>query len=200
MNQGMERPRQPFPSLPSGIDRKVKKHFDRFRGKDSSPPELKGTGLSLFDGQNFVDYARSWRTEPKWRDPETGAVLRGGLDDLLENEAGDLVVLDYKTRGSEPKEETGVPEYYRRQVNLYNMILRENGYSTADQGLILYFYPDRFTENGDFSFHTELRRTETDAEEAKKLVRDAVKTVEGPAPEHDPDCEYCEWMLNRKMH
>lgn len=196
MNKNLKRPRQPFPSLPSGIDKKVKSYFDSFRDKNESPPELEDMDLEIFNGQEFVDYARSWRTEPKWRDPETSAVLRGGLDDLLENRDGELVVLDYKTRGSEPKEESGVPEYYHRQVNLYNLILEENGYETADHGAILYFYPDRFTEHKGFDFHTELRKIKIDTISAKKLVRDAVEVAKGPAPEHDSSCEYCQWSLN----
>jgi len=195
MNENIERPRQPFPSLPSGIDGKVKEHFDRFRGKEEKPPELRGTELELFDGQNFVDYARSWNTEPKWRDRETGAVLRGGLDELLVNEEGEMVVLDYKTKGYEPENE--VPDYYRRQVELYSLILEENGYRTADQGVILYFYPDSFTRDGGFNFHTELKRTDIDTERAKKVVRDAVKTTEGSLPGHGESCDYCEWEKGR---
>jgi len=102
VNEKVKRPTRPFPSLPNGVDREVKNHFDRFRRKDEVPPELEDRDLELFDGQNFLDKARSWKTEPKWRDRKTGAILRGGVDDLLLD--GDkIVVLDYKTRGYPPK-------------------------------------------------------------------------------------------------
>ena len=192
VNDKVKRPSGPFPSLPSGVDKKVKKHFDRFRKRDGSPPELEERDLELFQDQEFLEKARSWRTEPKWQDPETGALLRGGVDDLLVD-GEDIVVLDYKTRGYPPKGENGAPGYYERQVNLYNLILRENGYETADYGLILYFYPDKVNEEGDFVFHTELREVEVNMEKAREMVRDAVETLDGSIPPHDKNCDFCDW-------
>ncbi len=194
VKKGIERPSGPFPSLPSGVDERIKNHFDRYRANGGLPPELEEVNgeLELLKDQEFLEKARSWRTEPKWHDNETGAVLRGGVDDLLKS-GEKIVVLDYKTRGYPPKGNNGAPHYYRRQVNLYNLILRENGYETADYGLILYYYPDRILENGDFLFHNEIRKTEVDAGKARKLVRDAVETLEGEIPEHSEDCDYSEW-------
>ncbi|MFT4892854.1 MAG: CRISPR/Cas system-associated exonuclease Cas4 (RecB family) [Candidatus Nanohaloarchaea archaeon] len=196
VNEKVNRPSGPFPSLPSGVDQKVKNHFDRFRQKDESPPELQDLDLKLLEDTEFLENARSWRTEPKWHADEIDAVLRGGVDDLLRDENGDIVVMDYKTRGYPPKQDNGAPDYYRRQVNLYNLILRENGYPTADYGLILYFYPEKFTENGDFVFHTEIREVEVDMEKARGMVEDAVETLEGGKPDHSDECDFCGWSVN----
>ncbi|MDY6776858.1 MAG: PD-(D/E)XK nuclease family protein [Candidatus Nanohaloarchaea archaeon] len=192
VNQGVKRPSGPFPSLPSGVDEVLKEHFDKFRERGEVPPELEGEGLELYPGKEFLEKARDWRTEPKWRDPETGALLRGGVDDLLVKD-GSIVVMDYKTRGYPPKEESGVPEYYERQVNLYNLILRENGYGTRDFGLILYYYPDEVNPEGDFVFHSELRRVPVDVEEARRRVRESVETLKGEPPSHAEDCDYSDW-------
>ncbi len=192
VNKGVERPSGPFPSLPGGVDEILKKHFDSFREDGGVPPEIEGEGLRLYPDRDFLEKARSWRTEPKWKDPETGAVLRGGVDDLLLKD-GKIVVLDYKTRGYPPKQDSGVPEYYERQVNLYNVILRENDYNTQDFGYILYYYPDQVNGKGDFLFHSELRKVPVDVEEAKDWVRDAVETLEGRPPRHSEDCDYSDW-------
>ncbi|MFB6213875.1 MAG: PD-(D/E)XK nuclease family protein [Candidatus Nanohaloarchaea archaeon] len=195
VNEGVKRPSGPFPSLPGGMDQEIKNHFDRYRAKGEVPPELEEADIDAepLSDQEFLENARSWRTEPKWRDPETGALLRGGVDDLLRDEDGSIIVMDYKTRGYPPKEENGAPDYYERQVNLYNLILRENGYGTRDFGLILYYYPDRVVENGDFVFHRELRKVPVDIEKARRTVRNAVDVLEGPMPEHSEDCDFCEW-------
>jgi CRISPR/Cas system-associated exonuclease Cas4 (RecB family) len=195
VNKKINRPSGPFPSLPSGVDQKVKNHFDRFRQKDESPPELEDLDLTLLEDSQFLQKARSWRTEPKLRLNELNAILRGGVDDLLEDQSGNIVVMDYKTRGYPPKEDSGAPDYYRRQVNLYNLILRENGYKTKEYGLILYFYPEKFTESGGFLFHTEIRKVDVDMEKARKMVEDAVNTLEGEIPEHSENCDFCEWNL-----
>lgn len=195
VNEGVERPSGPFPSLPSGMDQKIKEHFDRFRRKNETPPELEEVDIDAepLDDKDFLEKARSWQTEPKWRDPETGALLRGGVDDLLRSKTGKIIVMDYKTRGYPPKGKNGAPHYYERQVNLYNLIMRENGYETEEFGLILYYYPDRVNGNGDFVFHRELRKVDVDIPGAKQLVRDAVETLEGEKPTHSDRCDYCDW-------
>lgn len=195
VNEKVKRPSGPFPSLPGGMDREIKNHFDRFRENGGVPPELEEADIEAepVKDKDFLENARNWQSEPKWKDPETGAVLRGGVDDLLRSGDGDIIVLDYKTRGYPPKQDTGAPDYYARQVNLYNLILRRNGYDTEDFGLLLYYYPDRVMENGDFVFHRELRKVEIDIRKARSWVRRAVKVLDGPIPEHSDDCDFCGW-------
>lgn len=194
VNESIKRPSPPFPSLPSGMDEEIKNHFDRFRRRGETPPELSEEEIDAdpLKDRELLEKARNWREEPKWRDPETGALLRGAVDDLLS--LGDkIVVLDYKTRGYPPRQEKGAPPYYRRQINLYNLILRENGYRTADFGLILYYYPDHIQGDGDFIFHRELRRVPVDIQEARGWVRDAVKVLDGEIPPHSQGCDFCDW-------
>ena len=197
VNQNVKRPSGPFPSLPSGVDDKMKDHFDRFRETDQSPPELQSLDLELLEDKDFLENARSWRTQPKLRFDNLDALLRGGVDDLLRDEDGEIVVMDYKTRGYPPKKKDGAPDYYRRQVNLYSLILSENGYRTADYGLILYFYPDKFTDEGDFVFNTEIREVDIDLGEARKMVEDAVETLDGEIPDHSEQCDFCEWKIDK---
>lgn len=194
VNENVKRPSGPFPSLPSGMDQEIKNHFDRFRERGEVPPELEEADIEVepFSDREFLEKARDWRQEPKWRDPETGALLRGAVDDLLEQD-GKIIVMDYKTRGYPPKQDMGAPSYYRRQVNLYNLILRENGYRTADFGLILYYYPDYVEKDGNFVFHRELRRVPVDIKKARKSVRDAVEVLDGEIPPHSDGCDFCEW-------
>ncbi|MFB6217350.1 MAG: PD-(D/E)XK nuclease family protein [Candidatus Aenigmatarchaeota archaeon] len=175
------------------MDSKIKEHFDRFREKGEQPPELKESGIEAIPIQDeeFLSNARKWQTEPKYENEDLGVVVRGGVDDILRAENGSLIVLDYKTRGYSPGDEA--PDYYTRQVNLYNLILRENGYPTKDFGLLLYYYPDEILEGGEVIFENEVKRVDVDIEEARSFVRDAVKTLEGPIPEHNDDCEFCEW-------
>lgn len=198
VNKDEDRPEPPRSSLPMGMDLMVKDHFDNFRSNGERPPELDHLGVEAepYPDEDFLNDARHWNSPPKWEDPETGTVLYGGVDDLLLSENDKIIVIDYKTRGFEPKEETGAPDYYSRQVNLYNLILRGNDYETEDFGLILYYYPDKVKENGDIIFHKEWRRVEVDIPKAKQMVRDVRETVEGPKPEPDPECDYCDWNRN----
>jgi len=195
MNKGIKRPSGPFPSLPSGVDEKLKQHFDSFRKRGEKPPELVESKVqaNLLQDQEFLDNCRSWRREPKYKDPKTGALLRGGVDELLRAEDDSIIVLDYKTRGYSPKEET--PDYYSRQINFYNLILRENGNQTKDYGYLLYYYPDEILENGNFVFHDQIKEVEVNVEKAKQTLREAVRILEDSIPDHSEDCDYCDWRL-----
>ena len=55
-----KRPSTPFPSLPSGMDKVLKEHFDRFMEKGKLPPELREQecakeGCSLFDDKEKLE-------------------------------------------------------------------------------------------------------------------------------------------------
>lgn len=193
LNEGLGRPSGPFPSLPGGMDREIKAHFDRCRARGVLPPALEGqVDERLHTDQSFLDAARDWRRDPRLRDDELDVVLRGGVDDLLEADDGSLVVLDYKTRGYPPKGD-GAPDYYVRQLNLYTLLLRETGHPTADHAYLLYYHPDAVGDDGAVGFHTDLVRVPVDIGAARRLLADAVATLDGPLPDAAADCDFCEW-------
>lgn len=194
VNERADRPGGPFPSLPDGMDRTIKAHFDRYRRKGALPPELAGTvDAALETDRAFVERCRAWQADPTYVDRDLGVVLRGALDDLLRTPEGSLVVLDYKTRESPPPGETGTPDYYARQLSCYGLILRSNGHPTADHGMLLYYSPDVVTDDGAVRFHTELRRVPLDLEAVRGSVEGAVETLRGPLPDHQPGCAFCAW-------
>ena len=67
-NEGIERPRGIFPSLPSGMDGVFKDYFDGFRKKRLLPPEIEGKVI----GKLFDDLEKL----TKWREIDFG---RGGF-------------------------------------------------------------------------------------------------------------------------
>src|SRR3989344_7162620 len=54
------RPSGAFPSLPSGMDKMIKTHFDKFRDNGSLPPELNHHGVDavLFNDRELL---KTWR-------------------------------------------------------------------------------------------------------------------------------------------
>lgn len=193
-NKKIKRPDGIFPSLPGGIDRVLKKYFDKYRGE--LPPEIKGK----VDGQLMPDLElmnkwRNWRTGLEYHDKAQDAVLFGALDDCLID--GDYYIpLDYKTRGSAPKE--GASEkYYQTQLDTYNLMLNANGYKTKDYAYLLYYFPEKVETDKLIKFDIELVKIETDLRRIKKLFSDAVAVLKGPVPETSKECEYCKWLLRR---
>ena len=62
-NKGIKHPETIFPSLPSGMDKILKEHFDRFMKRGELPPELctkkECTDLKLFDDEELLKVWRS---------------------------------------------------------------------------------------------------------------------------------------------
>lgn len=195
VNEGLERPSGPFPSLPSGMDAAIKEHFDRHRRAGTVPPSVAdATGGRLYPDQDDLDRCRSWQTEPSYPLPDSDVVLRGGVDDLLELPSGEITVLDYKTRSSAPE---AVPAYYRRQLALYSLILAAGDYDVADHGYLLYYHPDGVGDEGAATFATAVERVPVDTGRAERTVVDAVETLNGPRPAPDDDCAYCDYVAER---
>jgi len=82
-NKGIHRPNGPFPSLPGGMDRKLKVYFDKYRKMGKLPPELNGKVVGkLYDDMAKMDLWRNNRKGLSWTD-EDGNTLAGAIDDCL---------------------------------------------------------------------------------------------------------------------
>ncbi len=187
----ISRPSGIFPSLPSGVDKMLKEHFDRFRDNNDLPPELKHHKIDaqLFDDKELL---KKWRNNLKgieFKDEENDILLHGAVDNLLSKE-GKLIVLDYKTRGFALKEDTA--HHYQDQLDIYNFLLRKNGYETEDYAYLLFYMPERVLESGEFIFKNELVKMRVDVEHAEFLFKRAIKLLKEDCPE-----ETCEWCRGR---
>ncbi|MBI2045345.1 PD-(D/E)XK nuclease family protein [Candidatus Pacearchaeota archaeon] len=187
-----KRPAGIFPSLPSGMDSVLKKHFDTFMEKGKLPPELcdnaECKNFKLFDDKELL---KEWRNSRKglWYEDKDGNVLHGGIDNMLVNKAnGKFIVLDYKTRGFPLKEDTH--EYYQSQLNIYAWLLEKLGYKTENYAYLLFYYPKEVAETGEVIFDNVLKKMAISKEDAEKLFKDALKLLNGSCPKQT--CEWCE--------
>ena len=180
--KNIKRPAGIFPSLPSGMDGILKVHFDKFMEKGELPPEIKELkGCRLFDDREKL---KIWRSNFKGLEYTEGDVmLRGAVDNILVK-GKKLIVLDYKTRGFPLKDDTH--EHYRVQMDLYNFLLRKNGYNTEDYSYLLFYYPNRVNDNGEVVFDTKL--VKINVGDGEKVFKKAIKLINGEEPK-----EKCEW-------
>ncbi|MFH1751849.1 MAG: PD-(D/E)XK nuclease family protein [archaeon] len=191
--KGVRRPNGIFPSLPSGMDKILKEHFDRFMERKQLPPELKENGCvegcKLFEDKEKLNVWRNNFKGLQFVDKISGVMLRGAIDNILvKNDK--LIVLDYKTRGYPLKDDTH--SYYQAQMDLYNYLLRKNGYKTEDFTYLLFYYPNKVTVTGEIIFDTVLKRIETSAVDGEKLFKQAIKVLQLKIePEGKKGCEWC---------
>ncbi len=193
-NKNFKRPDGIFPSLPSGMDRILKEHFDSYTKKGQVPPELKEIkDIKLFEDLTKLDVWRSNFRGIKFEADEY--ILKGAVDALLVNKKNSkLIVLDYKTRGYPLKQDTHV--HYIEQQALYNYILRKIGYETEDYSYLLFYHPDKVMENV-FLFHKDLVKIKTAAEIAENIINKALEILKKPIPEASADCQYCQYREAR---
>ncbi len=187
----IKRPDSIFPSLPSGMDKILKEHFDKFMEKNELPPELKEqkevNNLKLFNNKELL---KEWRSNQKgiqYLDKKSNILLRGAVDNILVK-GKKLIVLDYKTRGYPLKEDTH--EHYQTQMDIYNFLLRKNNYETEDYTYLLFYYPNKVTETGEVIFDTKLIKMKTSAEKGEKVFKEAIKLLNGNCPKES--CVWCE--------
>ncbi|MDP3916764.1 MAG: PD-(D/E)XK nuclease family protein [Nanoarchaeota archaeon] len=164
--------------------------------KDELPPEIRKQGVAngykLIDDKAILEIWRKNRKGVQYKDKTSGIILMGAVDNILSN-GKKLVVLDYKTRGYPLKEDTA--EHYQAQLDIYNFLLRENGYDTVDYAYLLFYHPEKVLDNGDVVFNTDLVKINTNAENGSKVFRKAIKILESnKAPESSRDCKFCKYL------
>jgi hypothetical protein len=184
-----KRPSGIFPSLPSGMDSILKKHFDKFCEKGLLPLELRKEneckGCKLFDD---FDLLKDWRSNFKgisYSDKE-GNILHGAIDNLLVKDKK-LIILDFKTRGFPCKEDT--QDTYQNQINIYNFLLKENGYDVENYGILLFYYPKEVLDTGEVKFETELKKMSVSIKDAESIFNRAIKLLNSECPEDT--CDWC---------
>lgn len=185
-----KRPAGIFPSLPSGMDSILKIHFNKFIEKKQLPPELCGNGdcknMKLFDNHELLAI---WRSNFKGivYEDKRGNILKGAVDNILVK-GKKLIVLDYKTRGFPLKEDT--TEHYQNQLDIYNFLLRKNGYQTEDYSFLLFYVPKEVLETGEVIFDTTLKKMKINVKNAETIFNKAIKMLNGDCPKES--CEWCE--------
>lgn len=191
MHKVWKRPAGIFPSLPSGMDNILKKHFDKFMEQGLLPPELAENkdckGMKLFSDKEKL---KVWQANLKGIQftDKKGNLLRGAVDNIL-TKGKKLIVLDYKTRGFPLKEDTA--DHYQLQLDIYNFLLRKKGYETEDYAFLLFYVPKEVMSGGEVVFDTTLKKMNTDPKRGEKAWKKALELLEGDAPKKHKDCPWC---------
>lgn len=185
--------------MPSGMDAVIKKYFDKYRAKGKLPPELEGKIKGkLFDDINRLERWRNWRiNELRYEDKTLDVTLVGALDDCLVD-GQFFIPLDYKTKGSEVKENPA--KYYQNQLDCYCLMLEASGYKIKNEAVIVYYSPLEVAENGAVKFNVAPFKIDTNSESAKSVIKQAVEVLSGSLPKRNSECEYCTLIeLNEKI-
>lgn len=190
-NKGIRLPATPFPSLPSGMDRIIKQHFDKHQHTNTLPPEIQQLKQTqLFDDTNKLEEWQNPRKGLRYTD-EKGNTVMGAVDYVL-TQNNKLVIIDFKTRGTAPHENTA--QYSSDQLTIYTWLLQQNGYQTQNYAYLLFYHPSHINNNGDIIFHKEIIRVDINTADAKKIFDSALQILRGPMPPANQNNEFNRWF------
>jgi hypothetical protein len=199
--RGIARPSGPPFTLNNAVDRLMKSEFDRYRAAGEPHPLFATAGIDAVPFKH--EQLDQWRfnfTGVRWKDDVTGWTLFGAVDDLWQAPSGELIVADYKatSRADMPTERNLYPSY-RRQMDVYQFLVRRQGFTVSDRGWFVYTNGDgRAADFGDkLCFTTALVPYDGDDAWVLDVFRRAVATIEqGEVPVASPDCEYCAYVAS----
>jgi CRISPR/Cas system-associated exonuclease Cas4 (RecB family) len=135
------RPSSPPFNINKAIDELFKKEFDIYRDKGQPHP------IMLDNQIKAVPFKHADLN--KWRANFTGVAtihvpsnfyVFGAVDDVWINEDSDLIVVDYKAtaKTSEVSIESAWQISYKRQMEIYQWLLRQNGFKVNPTGYFVY--------------------------------------------------------------
>jgi CRISPR/Cas system-associated exonuclease Cas4 (RecB family) len=137
----IKRPEGPPFNINKAIDELFKKEFDGYRLKSEPHP------LMVEYGVKAIPFSHDKLDE--WRETFTGVVARhqptnlhvfGAVDDIWVNDAGELIVVDYKAtaKDREVSISSNWQISYKRQMEVYQWLLRQNGFQVSPTGYFVY--------------------------------------------------------------
>ena len=197
----------PF-NLNSAVDALLKKEFDIHRVNKTPHPLMSAYGLDAvpFDHEKMDAWRDALRGGVTF-EHSTGMTISGGVDDIWVNPKGELIVVDYKATSKDGKIEALEEEWhigYKRQLEIYQWLLRQNGFEVSDTAYWVYANGDKDKDAFDAKLEFELTLVPYtgDASWVEDTLQDIKKCLDSDElPQNAEDCDYCKYReaVGKKM-
>jgi CRISPR/Cas system-associated exonuclease Cas4 (RecB family) len=203
----IKRPNGPPFQINKAIDELFKKEFDSFRAQKKPHPLMVEFGVDAipFEHENLSQWRENFVGVTALHEP-TNLHIFGAIDDVWVNNAGELIVVDYKAtaKASEVSLDADWQISYKRQLEVYQWLLRQNDFKVSDIGYFVYTNGrldlDGFNDRVEFRTKV-IPYTGSDAwvEPTVKKMKDC---LEGDMPPVGTaamggECDYCSYAKAR---
>ena len=187
----------PF-NLNSAVDTLLKKEFDYYRAHEQNHPLLEKYNINARPvahkdldtwRQNFVGI--QFFHEP------TNLIIFGAIDDLWINPEEEYIVVDYKSTSKKEKITRLDLDWqigYRRQMEVYQWLLRKNGCSVSNTGYFVYCngQTNREMFQGKLEFDITVIPYEGDDSWVEKTIKEINSCLmSSTIPDAKDDCDFC---------
>jgi hypothetical protein len=190
-------PGYPF-SLNSAVDALLKKEFDFHRAKQTPHPLMKAYGVDAipFENEKMNEWRDSLRGGISYLHNPTNLIITGGVDDIWINSKGELIVVDYKStsKNGEVGIDADWQDGYKRQMEIYQWLLRKNGFKVSNTGYFVYCNgrTDRKAFDGKLEFDVKLIPYQGDDSWVEETIFQIKKCLMSDfIPEPSDKCDYC---------
>jgi CRISPR/Cas system-associated exonuclease Cas4 (RecB family) len=187
----------PF-TLNSAVDALLKKEFDKFRALGKPHPLMKKNKIDAvpFMHEKIDEWRMNFKGVTALHKP-TNLLIKGAVDDVWVRPNGELIVADYKATAKAEEIKALDKEWqigYKRQAEVYQWLLRQNGFRVSDTAYFVYANGD--TERGEFDdklvFDTRVIPYKGDASWVEPTLKKIKKCLDSDkVPESGADCDYC---------
>lgn len=194
MKKNVKRPPPAPYTINSAIDGLLKQEFDVHRENSTAHCLIKKYNIDAIPYK--CEQINAWRhnfTGVQFHHKPTDFLVFGAVDDVWINPAGELIVVDYKATGANQHQ---IYPQYKRQMEVYQWLLAQNKYKVEKTG---YFLFAKVNKEGGFSagklsFDLFIEPQEGDISWVESSIFEAKKTLDGPIPQHNPNCSYCQFV------
>lgn len=203
----IKRPNGPPFNINKTIDELFKKEFDAYRAKKEPHPLMLDNQIKAVPMQH--EQLETWRhnfTGVVAQHKPTNLHVFGAIDDLWIGDDGKAIVVDYKAT-SKDKEVTIDSDWqisYKRQLEVYQWLLRQNGLEVNDTGYFVYTNA-RIDLDGFFDkveFHTKVIPYTGDASWVEPTLVKMKECMDGDMPAVGTaamggECDFCAYARER---
>ena len=204
---GVSRP-PGFPfTLNSAVDALLKQEFDIYRANGTKHPLIEKYGIDARPiPHKDLDKWRHNFTGVQYLHKPTNFLVFGAIDDLWQNSKDEFIVVDYKAtakKGEITKLDKSWHEGYKRQMEVYQWLLRRNGYKVSDTGYFVYCNgrADEKAFDGKLEFDVTVISHKGNDSWVEKTILEIHRCLNSSRiPEAHPDCDYCSYIkaVNKK--
>ena len=198
---GVKRP-PGFPfTLNSAVDTLLKKEFDRYRAKGKAHPLMEKYKIDAvpFKHKDMDEWRNALKGGVAFLHKPTGMLITGAVDDIWVKPDDELIVVDYKAT-AKAEEITALDkdwqDGYKRQAEIYEWLLRQNGFKVSDTAYFVYANGD--TDKKEFGnkleFDTRVIPYKGDDSWVEGVIFEIKKCLDSDKiPKPGDDCDYCRY-------
>ncbi len=199
----ISKPDTPPFQINKAVDELFKKEFDKYRNdKKPHPLMIQFKVDAIPYSHDDLDKWRENFVGVQYLDKETNLILFGAVDDVWVNKNGELIVVDYKAtaKKSEVSLDADWQISYKRQMEVYQWLLRKNDFKVSNTGYFVYTN-GRLDLDG-FNDRVEFRTKVIAYEGNDSWIAETVKNIKECLEQEDMppsgrDCQYCEYAKSR---